>query len=237
MAISRKPSCPIPLSSGVALAGALALSGCGGTSVTRSDSLVLPASASFATPGPSPESELLDDETRILRARDWAASPHLSAPIEVFAYLQHSEGETHVGIPFSWTPRPDVSVSLLTQHDWGTWDTGMEDREGAELQIRVLGLYAGTPPQGAPLLEEDFRLAVSAPSEMTNEHIRAVQRADGTALIAFDSYMLDMDTDELETNPYHSRRALLFWSETSSRPIVVADWHGDPEQAPAWARY
>jgi hypothetical protein len=180
---------------------------------------------------------VLDDETRTLRTRTWAASPNLSAPLEIFAYLQLSEGETHEGLPFSWTPRPDVSVSLLTRHEWGTWDTGVEDFPGSELQIRILGLYAGTPAQGSLLLEEAFRLAATARSEMTNEHVRAVQRADGTALIAFDSYMLDMDTDELETSPYHSRRALLFWSEASSRPIVVADWEGNPDQAPAWARY
>jgi hypothetical protein len=233
----HRPSSRIALSSGASLVIALALSGCGSASATRGHALETSVSVTPAATDPSGPAEGLDDETRALRARSWAASPNLSAPLEIFAFLHLSDGETREGTPFSWTPRPDVTVSLLTRHDWGTWDTGMEDRPGPELQIRILGLYAGTPPQGSLLLEKNLQLAVSAPSEMSNEHVRAVQRADGTALIAFDSYMLDMDTDVLETNPYHSRRALLFWSETSSRPIVVAEWNGNPAEAPAWARY
>jgi hypothetical protein len=158
-------------------------------------------------------------------------------PQELYAHFQLPEWQTREGGPLGWTPRPGISVSLVAKAAQGTWDTGVEDRPGIELQIRVLAIHPGSPPEGTRLVQDRFQLAVSARSEMENVHVRALQRADGTALIAYDTYMLDMDTRELETRPSHTRRILLRWSDDSSRPVVTSDWNGNPDRAPAWARY
>lgn len=244
----HRRSSRIPCSSGAFLVIALALSGCGGPSTGSStlSSAQRPAPTQLAetsTPPVSPppaRATANETSTSTAENRDEASStcaPLTSQPQELYAHVQLPEWGTREGGPFAWTPRSDVSVTLVAKAAEGTWDTGQEDRPGVELQIRILGIHLGSPTNGTALLEDRFQLAVSARFDMENVHVRALQRADGTALIAYDTYMLDMDTRELETTPSHTRRALLRWNEETSRPIVASDWEGDPDQAPAWARY
>jgi hypothetical protein len=140
-----------------------------------------------------------------------------------------------------WNPSPDLRVELFTSIMWGKWDSGdssrFNDPMWPERRVQVRGKYPEADPTGSVLVTDRQQLMISA-GEQVDFYVRAVARVDGSVLVAFDThYPEGTRSVEPSEEPGDTRRLLMVWDAEFSQPIAVADWKGEPDDAPAWARY